>query len=149
MPEDEKYMKEAIKEAFKAYEKDEVPVGAVIVCQGRIVSRSHNLTEMLNDPTAHAEMQAITMTANRFGGKYLDTCTLYVTLEPCPMCAAALNWAQVKKVVYGASDPKRGFSLYAPSLLHSKCEVEKGMCEKECSEILKLFFAQKRGGNEE
>ncbi|MDD4638968.1 MAG: nucleoside deaminase [Bacteroidales bacterium] len=145
--EDEKFMKEALKEARKAYEKDEIPVGAVIVCRGKIISRSHNLTELLRDPTAHAEMQAITMTTDSIGGKYLDECTLYVTLEPCPMCAAVLNWAQVKRVVYGAADPKRGFSLFNPSLLHPKCEVKEGICKEECSELLVRFFSEKRGND--
>jgi len=147
VPEDEKFMKEALKEAVKAYHKDEIPVGAVIVCQGKIVSRAHNLTEQLNDPTAHAEMQAITMATAAFGGKYLDRCTLYVTLEPCPMCAAALNWAQVKRVVYGASDPKRGYTLYSPDLLHPRCETQKGICEDECSRLLISFFLEKRKNN--
>lgn len=145
LTEDEKFMKEALKEAHKAYEKDEIPVGAVIVCRGKVISRSHNLTELLRDPTAHAEMQAITMATDSIGSKYLDQCTLYVTLEPCPMCAAALNWAQVKRVVYGAADPKRGFSLFSPSLLHPKCEVTEGVCREECSELLVRFFSEKRG----
>ena len=109
------YMKEALKEAEKALKKDEVPIGAVIVCNNKIIARAHNLTEMLNDPTAHAEMQAITMATSYMGGKYLNECTLYVTIEPCPMCAAALRWAQISKIVYGASDPKRGYSLFSPN----------------------------------
>ena len=139
------FMKEALKEAEKAFAADEVPVGAVVVVNGRIISRAHNLTERLNDPTAHAEMQAITMATNMFGGKYLNEATLYVTVEPCPMCAAALNWAQVGKVVYGASDSKRGFSLFSPSLLHPKTEVLQGILNEECSNLMKNFFASKRG----
>ena len=145
MNDNEKFMKAALQEALKALDSDEVPVGAVVVCEGRIVARAHNLTERLNDPTAHAEMQAITMATSAFGGKYLETCTLYVTLEPCSMCAAALSWAQIGKIVYGASDPKRGFSLYSPSLLHPKTIVEKGILEDECSSLVKNFFKSKRG----
>jgi tRNA(adenine34) deaminase len=145
MNENEKFMKAALQEALKAMDSDEVPVGAVVVCEGKIVARAHNLTERLNDPTAHAEMQAITMATSAFGGKYLETCTLYVTLEPCSMCAAALNWAQIGKVVYGASDPKRGFSLYSPSLLHPKTIVECGVMEEECSSLVRNFFKSKRG----
>ena len=139
------FMKEALKEAEKAFATDEVPVGAVVVVNGRIISRAHNLTERLNDPTAHAEMQAVTMATNMFGGKYLNEATLYVTVEPCPMCAAALNWAQVGKVVYGASDSKRGFSLFSPSLLHPKTEILQGILNEECSNLMKNFFASKRG----
>ncbi|MHC1690891.1 MAG: nucleoside deaminase [Bacteroidales bacterium] len=141
---DEKFMREALKEAQRALERDEVPVGAVIVCEGKIIARAHNLTETLNDPTAHAEMQAITMATNTFGGKYLENCTLYVTMEPCSMCASALNWAQIAKIVYGAGDPKRGFSLYSPSLLHPKTEVVSGILDTECSVIVKDFFKSKR-----
>lgn len=141
---DEKFMREALKEAQRALERDEVPVGAVIVCEGKIIARAHNLTETLNDPTAHAEMQAITMATNTFGGKYLENCTLYVTMEPCSMCASALNWAQIAKIVYGAGDPKRGFSLYSPSLLHPKSEVVSGILDTECSVIVKDFFKSKR-----
>jgi len=137
-------MREALKEAQRALERDEVPVGAVIVCEGKIIARAHNLTETLNDPTAHAEMQAITMATNTFGGKYLENCTLYVTMEPCSMCASALNWAQIAKIVYGAGDPKRGFSLYSPSLLHPKTEVVSGILDTECSVIVKDFFKSKR-----
>ncbi len=138
------FMKEAIKEAIKAAEKDEVPIGAVIVCNNKIIARSHNLTESLNDPTAHAEMQAITMATSYMGGKYLNECTLFVTVEPCPMCAAALNWAQIKKVVYGASDPKRGYSLFSPNLLHPKSEVESGIMAEECGKMVSDFFKSKR-----
>jgi tRNA(adenine34) deaminase len=140
-----KFMREALKEANKALDRDEVPVGAVIVCDGKIIARSHNLTETLNDPTAHAEMQAITMATNNFGGKYLESSSIYVTLEPCPMCAAALNWAQIKVLIYGASDPKRGFSLFSPTLLHPKTEVISGVMEGECSSIVKEFFKNRRG----
>ena len=115
------------------------------MCDGKIVARAHNLTETLNDPTAHAEMQAITMATNAFGGKYLERSTIYVTLEPCSMCASALNWAQIKTVVYGASDPKRGYTLFSPSLLHPKSVVKTGIMEKECSDIVKEFFKEKRG----
>jgi tRNA(adenine34) deaminase len=141
---DEKFMREALKEAHRALERDEVPVGAVIICEGKIIARAHNLTETLSDPTAHAEMQAITMATSQFGGKYLENCTLYVTMEPCSMCASALNWAQIAKIVYGAGDPKRGFSLYSPSLLHPKTEVISGILETECSVIVKDFFKSKR-----
>ncbi len=140
----EKFMLEALKEAQKALEKDEVPVGAIVVCEGRIIARAHNLTETLNDPTAHAEMQAITMATNAFGGKYLNNCSLYVTLEPCPMCAAALNWVQLKLLVYGASDLKRGYTLFEPTLLHPKCEVLSGVRSMECGEIVTNFFKAKR-----
>lgn len=145
MEEHLKFMKEALREAQKARERDEVPVGAVIVCDGKIVARAHNLTETLNDPTAHAEMQAITMATNAFGGKYLERSTIYVTLEPCPMCASALNWAQINTVVYGASDSKRGYTLFSPNLLHPKSLVISGILEKECSDIVKEFFKKKRG----
>ena len=141
---DEKFMREALKEAQRALERDEVPVGAVIVCEGKIIARAHNITETLNDPTAHAEMQAITMATNTFGGKYLENCSLYVTMEPCSMCASALNWAQIAKIIYGAGDPKRGFSLYSPSLLHPKTEVVSGILDTECSVIVKDFFKSKR-----
>lgn len=144
MTDHNKFMSEALKEAKKALERDEVPIGAVVVCEGKIVARAHNLTETLNDPTAHAEMQAITMAANSFGGKYLNNCILYVTLEPCSMCAAALNWAQLKTLVYGASDPKRGYSLFEPSLLHPKCEVISGVNADGCGEIVRNFFKEKR-----
>lgn len=140
----EKFMDEALKEAQKALAKDEVPIGAVVVCDGKIIARAHNLTETLNDPTAHAEMQAITAATNTFGGKYLNNCTLYVTLEPCAMCAAALNLAQLRVLVYGASDPKRGFSLYEPSLLHPKCEVISGIYADRCGEVVTGFFIGKR-----
>lgn len=141
---DKKFIQEALKEALKAYEKDEVPIGAVIVCEGKIIARAYNLTETLNDPTAHAEMQAITMATSYLGGKYLNLCTLYVTIEPCPMCAAALAWSQVKRVVYGAADAKRGFSLFSPGLMHPKTEILGGIMEKECGELVTNFFSNKR-----
>lgn len=141
---DENYMREALKEALRAQGKNEVPVGAVIVCGNRIIARAYNLTQTLTDPTAHAEMQAITMAANYLGGKYLSSCTLYVTVEPCPMCAAALNWAQIGRVVYGTPDPKRGYSLFSPSLLHPKTELSGGVLEARCSELIVQFFRNKR-----
>ena len=138
------FMKEALKEAHKALEKDEVPIGAVVVCAGKVIARAYNLTETLNDATAHAEMQAITMATSTIGGKYLDKCTLYVTVEPCPMCAAALAWSQVKRVVYGAPDEKRGFSRFTPSLMHPKTEVVGGVMAEECGKIVTDFFRAKR-----
>ena len=138
------FMKEALKEAHKALEKDEVPIGAVVVCAGKVIARAYNLTETLNDATAHAEMQAITMATSTIGGKYLDKCTLYVTVEPCPMCAAALAWSQVKRVVYGAPDEKRGYSKFTPSLMHPKTEVTSGILAEECSKIVTDFFRSKR-----
>lgn len=142
---DEHFMREALKEAKRAFDADEVPVGAVIVCDNKIIARAHNLTERLNDVTAHAEMQAFTSAAENLGGKYLTECTLYVTLEPCVMCAGASMWTQVKRIVYGAKDEKRGYSLLKNNLLHPKTEVKSGVLEKECSELLKTFFKQKRG----
>lgn len=141
---DEKFMREALKEGNKGAQKGEIPIGAVVVCGGSIIARAHNLNELLKDPTAHAEMQAITMATEYLGGKYLTSCTIYVTVEPCPMCAAALAWAQVGKVVYGASDPKRGYSLFSPSLLHPRTEVECGVLEKECGELVSSFFKKIR-----
>ena len=138
------FMKEALKEANIALEKDEVPIGAVVVCAGKVIARAYNLTETLNDATAHAEMQAITMATSTIGGKYLDKCTLYVTVEPCPMCAAALAWSQVKRVVYGAPDEKRGFSRFTPSLMHPKTEVVGGILAEECGKIVTDFFRSKR-----
>ena len=131
-------------EAYAAAMEDEVPIGAVIVCKGRIVGKGHNMTERLNDPTAHAEMIAITAATEAMGGKYLNDCTLYVTVEPCPMCAGALAWAQIGKVVYGAADPKRGFSLFSPSLMHPKTEVVSGVLSEECSGLVSEFFKKKR-----
>lgn len=141
---DDYFMRQALQEAHQAFEKEEVPVGAVIVADQRIIARAHNLTETLNDVTAHAEMQAITAAANIIGGKYLIDCTLYVTLEPCPMCAGALRWAQLTRVVYGASDEKRGFSRISPHLLHPKSTVTSGIMAAECAELLTLFFARFR-----
>lgn len=138
------YMKQALVEAQKAYDADEVPIGAVIVCKGRIIARAHNLTEMLNDVTAHAEMQAITAAANNIGGKYLNDCTLYVTVEPCPMCAGAIGWSQLGKLVYGAEDEKRGYRRYAPDVLHPKTDVVSGVCAEEATALMKTFFASKR-----
>jgi tRNA(adenine34) deaminase len=138
------YMKKALAEAETAFSKGEIPVGAVVVCAGRIIARAHNLTELLNDVTAHAEMQAITAAANLLGGKYLDQCTVYVTVEPCAMCAAALGWAQTARIVYGAPDEKRGYLKYAPMALHPKTEVKAGVLEKECAALMKDFFASKR-----
>ncbi|MBS1647340.1 MAG: nucleoside deaminase [Bacteroidetes bacterium] len=141
---DEHFMNEALKEAHKAYDVDEVPVGAIIVHNNKIIAKAHNLTECLNDVTAHAEMQAITAAANHIGGKYLNECVLYVTLEPCPMCAGALGWSQISKVVYGAPDLKKGFSRIKPSLLHPKTRVFNQVLEQECSTLLKTFFKKKR-----
>lgn len=141
---DNDYMKQALAEAQKAFDKDEVPIGAVIVCKGRIIARAHNLTETLNDVTAHAEMQAITAAANNIGGKYLNDCTLYVTVEPCPMCAGAIAWAQMGKVVYGATDEKRGYKRLAPNVMHPKTEVTEGVCAEECAALMKRFFSGKR-----
>ncbi|WP_439184956.1 nucleoside deaminase [Carboxylicivirga taeanensis] len=141
---DEYFMKQAFTEAQKAKEKDEVPVGAVVVCNNQIIARSHNLTETLNDVTAHAEMLAITAAAEFLGGKYLNECTLYVTLEPCVMCAGALNWSQIKGIVYGAQDEKRGFSRCEPPLIHPKTSVVSGIMQEECRTIIQEFFKQKR-----
>lgn len=129
-----------------AFEEDEVPVGAVVVCRGRVIARAHNLTERLTDVTAHAEMQAITAAQEALGGKYLNECTLYVSVEPCIMCAGAIGWAQIGRVVYGAADPKRGFSTFAPQALHPKTLVEKGLLENECAALMQSFFRRKRGG---
>lgn len=141
---DEAYMRRALAEAEAAYEADEIPIGAVVVCQDRIIARTHNLTEMLTDVTAHAEMQAITSAANMLGGKYLKDCTLYVTVEPCVMCAGALGWAQISRVVYGASDEKRGYSKYAPQAMHPKTVVVAGVLEEECRALMQDFFQKKR-----
>lgn len=144
-PDDNYFMNEALKEAQKAYDADEVPVGAVIVANNKIIARAHNLTERLTDVTAHAEMQAITAAANALGGKYLHECTLYVTLEPCPMCAGALNWSQITKIVYGASDGKRGYTLINQAMLHPKTSVVNGIEGAKCGEIVTRFFKEKRG----
>ena len=141
---DETYMRKALEEARAAEAAGEIPIGAVIVCGDRIIARAHNLTETLNDVTAHAEMQAITMAANQLGGKYLPQCTLYVTVEPCTMCAGAIGWAQIGRLVYGADDEKRGFQRYAPNALHPKCTVTRGVLEEECKSLMQQFFKEKR-----
>lgn len=138
------FMKQALMEADKASARGEVPVGAVVVCKQRIVARAHNLTETLNDVTAHAEMQAITAAAEMLGGKYLADCTLYVTVEPCVMCAGAIGWSQMGRLVYGAPDEKRGFRRYAPAALHPKTEVTEGVLRDECAERMKAFFQRRR-----
>ena len=144
MTADERYMRKALEEARLAFEADEIPVGAVVVCGDQIIARGHNLTEMLHDVTAHAEMQAITAAAEHLGGKYLDVCTLYVTVEPCIMCAGAIGWSQLGRLVYGASDPKRGYSFFAPKALHPKTKVVSGVLEEECATLMKEFFQRKR-----
>jgi tRNA(adenine34) deaminase len=144
MTTDERYMRKALEEARRAFEADEIPVGAVVVCGDQIIARGHNLTEMLHDVTAHAEMQAITAAAEHLGGKYLDVCTLYVTVEPCIMCAGAIGWSQLGRLVYGASDPKRGFSYFAPKALHPKTKVTGGVLEEACGALMKEFFLRKR-----
>lgn len=141
---DEKFMREALREAKAAEAEDEIPIGAVIVFAGRVIAKGHNMTERLHDPTAHAEMIAITAATEAMGGKYLNDCTLYVTVEPCPMCAEASAWAQVGRIVYGASDPKRGYSLFTPSLLHPKTEVVSGVLAEECGGMVTEFFRNKR-----
>lgn len=140
----QKFMAEALKEAANAAAEDEVPIGAVVVCNGRIVGRGHNMTERLKDPSAHAEMIAITAATEALGGKYLDSCSLYVTVEPCPMCAGAMNWAQLGELVYGASDPKRGYTRFTPSLLHPKTKVVAGIMDRECGGMVSDFFKNKR-----
>jgi len=141
---DEYFMKQAFREAQMAYEVDEIPVGAVVVCKGQIIARAHNLTERLNDVTAHAEMQAITAAADFIGGKYLSQCVLYVTLEPCVMCAGALGWSQISKIVFGAYDKKKGFSLIEQPILHPKTTWKGGLMGDESAELLQRFFAEKR-----
>jgi tRNA(adenine34) deaminase len=138
------FMREAYKEAIRAYDLDEVPIGAVIVCRNKIIARGHNLTERLNDVTAHAEMQAFTAAANYIGGKYLDECTLYVTIEPCVMCAGASQWTHIGHIVYGARDDKKGFLKISREILHPKTALTSGIMEKECSELIKEFFRKKR-----
>ncbi len=138
------YMKQALMEAQKAADRGEIPVGAVVVCKDRIIARAHNLTETLTDVTAHAEMQAITAAASTLGGKYLNECSLYVTIEPCVMCAGAIGWAQMGRLVFGAEDEKRGFMRYAPEALHPKTVVMQGVLEEECARLMKAFFATKR-----
>ena len=144
MEDDKRYMPPPPAQASEAASEDEVPIGAVIVCRGRIIGKGHNMTERLKDPTAHAEMIALTSATQAMGGKYLNDCTLYVTVEPCPMCAAALCWAQIGRIVYGAADPKRGYSLFTPSLLHPKTEVTSGVLGDECSKIVTDYFKSKR-----
>ena len=144
MESDERFMWEALREAQAAGVADEVPIGAVVVCRSRIIARGHNMTERLHDPTAHAEMIALTAATEALGGKYLDDCTLYVTVEPCPMCAAALCWAQLGRLVYGAPDPRRGYSLFTPTLLHPRTEVSQGLLADECAALVKNYFKSKR-----
>lgn len=141
---DEQFMNQALVEAEKAFAEGEVPIGAVVVCNGRIIARGHNLTERLHDVTAHAEMQAITAATESLGGKYLTDCCIYVTVEPCIMCAGALGWSQISRVVYGASDEKRGYRRFAPQALHPRCEVVAGVLEEECAGLMKVFFKNKR-----
>ena len=141
---DERYMREALREARAAGAEGEVPIGAVVVCRGRVIARGHNMTERLHDPTAHAEMIALTAATEALGGKYLDDCTLYVTVEPCPMCAAALCWAQLGRLVWGAPDVRRGYSLFSPSLLHPRTEVSSGLLGDECAALVKEYFKSKR-----
>lgn len=141
---DEQFMRKALVEAQAAFDEEEIPVGAIVVCRGRIISRAHNLTETLTDVTAHAEMQAITAAANALGGKHLTDCTLYVTVEPCPMCAGAIGWAQIPRVVYGASDEKRGYRRFAPNVLHPKATAIGGVLEEECRTLMQEFFKKRR-----
>lgn len=144
MFDDAYFMKKALVEANVAFDMDEIPIGAVVVCQNQIIARAHNLTEQLTDVTAHAEMQAITAAANYLGGKYLTDCTLYVTVEPCVMCAGALGWSQIGRVVFGARDEKRGFQKLAPGVLHVKTELVSGILADECGALMQDFFARKR-----
>lgn len=144
MADDNSYMRQALAEAHKALEAGEIPIGAVVVCGGRVIAKGHNLTERLHDVTAHAEMMAITSAAEYLGGKYLTGCTLYVTVEPCVMCAGALGWSHISRIVYGAPDEKRGFRQFAPDALHPRTEVTGGVLQEECTELMKSFFRQKR-----
>lgn len=141
---DTAFMRKALAEAGQAAREGEIPIGAVVVCRGRVIARTHNLTETLHDVTAHAEMQAITAAANALGGKYLTGCTMYVTVEPCPMCAGALGWSQISRVVYGAKDEKRGYRLIAPTAFHPKTDVSAGVLEDECRTLMQQFFREKR-----
>lgn len=141
---DDDYMQMAYAEAQAAYDEDEIPVGAVVACDGRVIASAHNQTERLGDTTAHAEMLALTAAEDELGSKYLDECTLYVTLEPCIMCAGAIGWAQVRRLVYGAADEKRGYSRFSPSPLHPKTEVTTGLMKEECEQLIKKFFKEKR-----
>ena len=138
------YMKQALAEANAAYKQGEIPIGAVVVCRDKIIAKSHNLTELLHDVTAHAEMQAITSAAEHLGGKYLNDCTLYVTVEPCVMCAGALGWSQISRIVYGAPDEKRGYSRFAPAALHPRTQVTAGVMADECTALMQRFFREKR-----
>ncbi|MCD8284785.1 MAG: nucleoside deaminase [Prevotellaceae bacterium] len=142
--EDARFMRKALEEARAAYREGEVPVGAVVVCRGEVIARCHNLTERLTDVTAHAEMQAITAASEHLGGKYLTDCTLYVTVEPCLMCAAALGWSQIKRIVYGTPDPKRGFLRFAPNALHPRTELTQGILEQDCKALMQRFFQDRR-----
>ena len=144
MEEDILYMKQALAEANKAYSQGEIPIGAVVVCRGKIIARSHNLTELLHDVTAHAEMQAITAASEHLGGKYLTDCTLYVTVEPCVMCAGALGWSQISRIVYGTADEKCGYARFAPNALHPRTQVTSGVMAEECAELMQRFFKEKR-----
>ncbi|HDP55428.1 MAG TPA: nucleoside deaminase [Bacteroidetes bacterium] len=144
MEDHKKYMTEALKEAQKAFDRDEVPIGAIVVCNNTVIARAYNLTESLNDPTAHAEMQAITAATSYLGGKYLNQCTLYVTLEPCSMCAGAIYWSQLGRLVYGAQDPKRGYSSISSKLVHPKTEVISNVLSEEAERLIKDFFISKR-----
>ena len=144
MEEDEIYMRQALAEARAAAAEGEIPIGAVIVCKGRVIARAHNLTERLHDVTAHAEMQAITSASEYLGGKYLTDCTLYVTVEPCPMCSGALGWSQISRVVYGAGDEKRGFLTYAPRTIHPRTTLQGGVLEEECKALMQEFFRSRR-----
>ena len=144
MEADERFMQEALREARTAGAEDEVPIGAVVVCRGRVIARGHNMTERLHDPTAHAEMIALTAATEALAGKYLDECTLYVTVEPCPMCAGAAGWTQVGRIVYGAADPKRGYKLLSGPVLHPKTEVTGGVLADECGALVREFFRRKR-----
>ena len=137
-------MQEALREARKALEDGEIPIGAVVACRGRVIGSGHNMTERLHDATAHAEMIAITAATESVGAKYLQDCTLYVTVEPCPMCAGALNWSQIGRIVYGAPDPRRGYSLYSPCLLHPRTEVLSGVLSEQCARLMTDFFKDKR-----
>lgn len=142
---DEMFMRKALQEALAAMNEGEIPVGAVVVWRDRVIARAHNLTETLHDVTAHAEMQAITAAANQLGGKYLQQCTMYVTLEPCAMCAGAIGWSQLSRLVFGASDEKRGYHIYAPHALHPKAAVTQGVLADECRQLMQDFFKEKRG----
>ena len=144
MTDDNIYMKQALAEAETAFRQGEIPIGAVVTCRDKIIARSHNLTELLHDVTAHAEMQAITAAAEHLGGKYLSDCTLYVTVEPCPMCAGAIGWAQLPRIVYGCPDPKRGYQLYAPRALHPKAQCIGGVLEDDCRQLMQQFFLARR-----